>query len=115
MAKRGLYANIHAKRKRIKAGSGETMRKPGSKGAPSAADFRKSAKTAKKKPALKKLGMRDVKFFRIANRKGYAAIAKNNLTEGRTVYQAYSRLVKACKRNGYELPEKGAGDMPKVR
>ena len=48
-AKKGLYANIHAKRKRIKAGSGETMRKPGSKGAPSAADFRRSAKTAKKK------------------------------------------------------------------
>ena len=53
MAKRGLYANIHAKRKRIKAGSGETMRKPGSKGAPSAADFRKSAKTAKKTPKRK--------------------------------------------------------------
>ena len=48
-AKRGLYANIHAKRKRIKAGSGEKMRNPGSKGAPSAADFRRSAKTAKKK------------------------------------------------------------------
>tara|TARA_S200002703_G_scaffold143139_1_gene135949 strand:+ start:798 stop:959 length:162 start_codon:yes stop_codon:yes gene_type:complete len=53
MAKRGLYANLHAKRKRIKAGSGETMRKPGSKGSPSAADFRKSAKTAKKKPKRK--------------------------------------------------------------
>ena len=48
-AKKGLYANIHAKRKRIKAGSGEKMRKPGSKGAPSAADFRRSAKPAKKK------------------------------------------------------------------
>lgn len=47
--KRGLYANIHAKRERIKAGSGEKMRKPGSKGAPSAAAFRASAKTAKKK------------------------------------------------------------------
>jgi hypothetical protein len=49
MAKRGLYANIHAKRRRIKAGSGERMRKPGSKGAPSAESFRKSAKTAKRK------------------------------------------------------------------
>lgn len=49
MAKPGLYANIHAKRKRIKAGSGETMRKPGSKGAPTAKAFRQSAKTAKKK------------------------------------------------------------------
>ena len=45
----GLYANIHAKRRRIKAGSGERMRKPGSKKAPSAKDFRDSAKTAKKK------------------------------------------------------------------
>ena len=48
-AKQGLYANIHAKRKRIAAGSGEKMRKPGSKGAPTAANFKRSAKTAKKK------------------------------------------------------------------
>jgi hypothetical protein len=47
--KPGLYANIHAKQKRIKAGSGEKMRPVGSKGAPSKADFIKSAKTAKKK------------------------------------------------------------------
>lgn len=45
----GLYANIHAKRQRIKSGSGERMRKPGSKGAPTAKDFRDSKKTAKKK------------------------------------------------------------------
>ena len=45
----GLYANIHAKRKRIKRGSNEKMRKPGSKGAPTAAAFKRSAKTAKKK------------------------------------------------------------------
>lgn len=45
---RGLYANIHAKRKRIEAGSGEKMREPGTKGAPTAAAFRKSAKTAGK-------------------------------------------------------------------
>ena len=50
MAKKpGLYENIHRKRKRIEEGSGETMRKPGSKGAPSAKDFKESAKTAKKK------------------------------------------------------------------
>ena len=50
MAKKpGLYANIHAKRDRIKKGSGEKMRKPGAKGAPTAKDFKKSAKTAKKK------------------------------------------------------------------
>ena len=48
----GLYANIHAKRERIKAGSGEKMRKPGTPGAPTAKSFRlatKSAKGAKKK------------------------------------------------------------------
>ncbi len=44
-----LYKNIHAKRKRIKAGSGEKMRKPGSKCAPTAKAFKKAAKTAKKK------------------------------------------------------------------
>ena len=48
MPKDGLYANIHAKRKRMKKGSGEKMRKPGSKGAPSAMDFYESAKTAQK-------------------------------------------------------------------
>jgi hypothetical protein len=45
--KQGLYSNIAAKRKRIKAGSGEKMNKPGSKAAPSAADFKQAAKTAK--------------------------------------------------------------------
>jgi hypothetical protein len=47
--KKGLYANIHAKRKRIKAGSPEKMRKVGSPGAPTAKAFRESAKTAKRK------------------------------------------------------------------
>jgi hypothetical protein len=45
--RQGLYANIQAKRKRIKAGSGERMRKVGSKGAPTRKDFTRSAKTAK--------------------------------------------------------------------
>ena len=50
MAKKpGLYANIHRKRKRIEEGSGEKMRKPGTKGAPTAKAFRESKKTAKKK------------------------------------------------------------------
>jgi hypothetical protein len=49
MSKRGLYSNIHAKRERIKNGSDEKMRKPGSKGAPTAAAFKASAKTAKKR------------------------------------------------------------------
>jgi|TARA_R100001163_G_C5020470_1_gene163424 hypothetical protein len=47
--KKGLYANIHAKRKRIKGGSGERMRKPGTKGAPTAKAFKRSKKTAKKR------------------------------------------------------------------
>ena len=47
--KQGLYANIHAKQARIAAGSKEKMRKPGTKGAPTAAAFKASAKTAKKK------------------------------------------------------------------
>jgi hypothetical protein len=51
--KSGLYANIHAKQKRIAAGSGEKMNKVGSKAAPSAADFKLAAKTAKKKPKAK--------------------------------------------------------------
>ena len=46
--KPGLYANIHAKRARIAAGSGEKMRKPGAKGAPTAKAFKQSAKTRKK-------------------------------------------------------------------
>ena len=45
--KHGLYANIHRKRARIEAGSGEKMRKVGSEGAPTAKDFKESAKTAK--------------------------------------------------------------------
>ena len=47
MAKQGLYANIHAKRKRIKEGSKEKMRKHGAKGAPTAKNFKEAAKTAK--------------------------------------------------------------------
>lgn len=54
MAKQGLYANIHAKRKRIAAGSGEKMRKAGAKGAPTAANFRKAAKTATKPTKTKR-------------------------------------------------------------
>lgn len=51
--KPGLYANINAKRKRIEEGSGEKMKKPGAKGAPTDEDFKDAAKTAKKKPKKK--------------------------------------------------------------
>jgi hypothetical protein len=47
--KKGLYANVNAKRKRIAAGSGEKMRKPGSKGAPTDKAWRESKKTARKR------------------------------------------------------------------
>jgi hypothetical protein len=53
MAKTGLYANINAKQERIKAGSGEKINKVGSKNAPTAADFKDAAKTAKKKKPKK--------------------------------------------------------------
>ena len=52
MAKPGLYKNIDNKRKRIAAGSGEKMRRPGSKGAPTAQAFKDSEKTAKKKSMM---------------------------------------------------------------
>lgn len=51
--KPGLYANIHAKQERIKHGSGEKMRKPGAKGAPTGESFARSEKTAKKPPRSK--------------------------------------------------------------
>ena len=54
MAKKGLYANIHAKRKRIKAGSGEKMRKPGAKGAPTNKPLRSRLKQLAKLNVLNK-------------------------------------------------------------
>ena len=53
MARRGLYSNIHAKRKRIAAGSGEKMRKVGQKGAPAKGIFKKIANKIKKKKQRK--------------------------------------------------------------
>jgi hypothetical protein len=49
VAKRGLYANIRAKRKRIEDGSGERMRKKGAKNAPTDKEFKQASKTVKKK------------------------------------------------------------------
>lgn len=54
--KKGLYANIHAKRKRIKKGSKEKMRKPGTKGAPTKKQFKRAAKTAKKEKEIMPYG-----------------------------------------------------------
>ena len=44
-------------------------------------------------------------IFKIKNRKGYAALCLDHLTEGNTPVQAYQRMVKAVKRNGYTLQE----------
>jgi transcriptional regulator with XRE-family HTH domain len=57
---KGLYANIHAKRKRIKAGSGERMRKPGSKGAPTKKDFKDASKTVKEERISKGMSVEDI-------------------------------------------------------
>ena len=58
--KKGLYANIHAKRERIKAGSGEKMNKVGSKDAPTAKDFKEAAKTAKPRRKVIEEAMKDM-------------------------------------------------------
>ncbi len=67
MAKPGLYSNIHAKRRRIAAGSGEKMRKPGAKGAPTSAAFKQSEKTAMKKggKVRKKLSDKQKKLLKL--------------------------------------------------
>ena len=69
MAKTGLYENIRNKRKRIAAGSKETMRKPGTKGAPTAANFAAAAKTAKPQRAATGGEMRKSNMMK---KKGYA-------------------------------------------
>ena len=58
--KDGLYANIHQKRARIKAGSGEKMKKAGEEGRPSAKDFKESAKTAKPRRQMIADAMKDM-------------------------------------------------------
>jgi hypothetical protein len=60
LMKNGLYANIHAKQARIKAGSGEKMNKVGSKNAPTAKDFKESAKTAKPRREMISDAMKDM-------------------------------------------------------
>jgi hypothetical protein len=56
-----------------------------------------------KQKKLKKISMSQVKKFKIKNRRGYATICRSNLTEGRTLNQALSRLDKALKRTGHTL------------
>lgn len=56
-----------------------------------------------------KVGVSQVKMFKIKNRRGYAAVCKSHLTEGRTPYQAYYRMGKALKRNGLLLSKIESG------
>ncbi len=63
------------------------------------------------KKNFKKLTAGRVWIFRIKNRRGYAAICMNNLTEGRSPDQAFERMIKAVKRSGYAL----TGKAPKAR
>jgi len=60
---------------------------------------------------LRKLSSKKVAIFKIANRKGFAAICQKNLTEGRTPLQAFQRMVKAVKRHGFQLN----GNPPKAK
>jgi hypothetical protein len=63
---------------------------------------------------LKSLSATKVTIFKITNRKGYAAICMNNLTEGSTALQAYDRMGKALKRMGYALKDLSASDIKKI-
>ncbi len=60
---------------------------------------------------LKKIGAGKTKVFKIRNRRGYAVVCANHLTEGRTPAQAFERMVKAVKRAGWEL----IGKVPRAR
>ena len=112
MAKRGLYANIHAKRKRIKAGSGEKMRKVGDPGAPSKQDFVDSAKTAKKpKKAMyggkMKRNMRGGGFPDLS---GDGKITRKDVLMGRGVNLkggGYTSMNKRYANGGKVYPSKG--------
>ncbi|MDD5747428.1 MAG: hypothetical protein PHO30_09240 [Candidatus Omnitrophica bacterium] len=63
------------------------------------------------KKNLKKIDAGKVKIFKIANRRGYAALCHNNLTEGATAFQAYQRMGKAVRRAGLELPVLGTDEV----
>ena len=103
--KPGLYANIHAKRERIKAGSGEKMRKPGSPGAPTNKAFKESAKTAKK--TRKEQVMPLVKS---TSKNAFRKNIKAEIASGKPVKQAvaiaYSVKREAAKKSPSKAPMK---------
>ena len=99
MTKPGLYANIHAKRKRIAAGSGEKMRKPGSAGAPTKANFKRSAKTAKKKRDLKYANSRSREIKRADSQKKRRAAKKRGKNIKGKDYDHKDQKFKSIKKN----------------
>ena len=78
MAKPGLYSNIAAKKKRIAAGSNERMRKPGTKGAPTAKAFKQSAKTAKKKQEILWQKIKNIIYLVVKNTQDQLIRLKEN-------------------------------------
>ena len=66
------------------------------------------------KREFKKLNWAKAKIFDIQNRKGYGCLCLNNLTEGKTPLEAYLRMQKAVKRNGFCLPDIDAGSAKKL-
>ncbi len=60
------------------------------------------------KAKLKKISVSKIRIFKIKNRKGYAAVCLNNLTEGKTTYQVYDRMLKALKRKGMGIKSQPA-------
>lgn len=61
-----------------------------------------------------RINLKKVKIFKIKNRKGYGCICMNNLTEGKTPLEVYSRMIKAAKRSGNFLDELNTGDLKKI-
>jgi stalled ribosome alternative rescue factor ArfA len=106
MDKKGLYANIHAKRKRIKAGSGERMRKPGSKGAPTEQDFKDAAKTVKEVLTVSSLAEKyktSLTAIEVEIAKGLLIEKKNGLIESFAMNRVLKKLYESL--TYYHNPE----------
>jgi hypothetical protein len=120
MVKKGLYANIHAKQERIANGSKERMRKPGSEGAPTAKDFKESAKTAKMKDGGPSLAVGRGEKLSVAKGAGLTAKgrAKYNRETGSHLKapqpQGGSRKDSFCARMS-GVVEHAKGDAPRAK
>ena len=120
MVKKGLYANIHAKQERIAHGSKEHMRKPGSEGAPTAKDFKESAKTAKMKKGGPSLSVGRGEKLSVSKGAGLTAKgrAKYNRETGSNLKapqpQGGSRKDSFCARMS-GVVEHSKGDAPRAK